>query len=300
MVAYVWRHQCARIITLVALGALISGCKTIEGGPARLYTANEEVAIARDMLPSLRENYDNATTDAQRIYFRNEYIARRMYIIDVEYSDYEVALTSERQIFGFATSTASNWLGLASTLVTPIKAAQIVGGVGTGIGAVRGFYDSEVVIAKTIQIAQGHMRAQRDDVARRQILPRRLESTLTYPMSAALHDLEDYYRAGTLTAGLIQALGESGEAAKDAATAKAAVIRGTFGSDDASVTLTAFLRPGGTLNRPRLKRVNECLARFGVRPASILRHLDVLENPASATIRLQGLRCAQQDPEFTG
>jgi hypothetical protein len=48
---------------------------------------------------------------------RNEIIARRMYIIDVEYSEYEADLPSERQKFGFATTAAAAGLGIAASMM---------------------------------------------------------------------------------------------------------------------------------------------------------------------------------------
>jgi hypothetical protein len=89
------------------------------------------------------------------------------------------------------------------------------------------------------------MRASRDIVASRQILPRLNESSITYPLSAALHSLEDYYRAGTFTAGLIPALQESGAAAKIAADEKAVVI--TYGSTDTTKALSVCINKAGSV-----------------------------------------------------
>jgi hypothetical protein len=253
-------------------GLFLSGCKTVQGGPDRLYTVPEEVAQARTMLdvaapdgiPGLVERYYRERDEMELRRLRNDIIARRMYIIDVEYSEYEEALTSERQKFGFLTTAAATALGIASTLTTPVKSAQIVAGVGTAVLASRGIYDSEVVVAKTLQIVQGYMRAARDNVASRQILPRVNESTVTYPLSAALHDLEDYYRAGTFTAGLIPALRDSGVAAQAASEEKVTLVQGTFDpSEDTSVTLRAFLQPGGKTDQARRIRLNKYLRAMG-------------------------------------
>jgi hypothetical protein len=292
---------------VVLAGLLLSGCKTVQGGPDRLYTVPEEVAQARTLLdvavpgsiPGLVERYYQAPDDAQRMFLRNEIIARRMYIIDVEYSEYEESLTSERQKFGFLTTAAAAALGIAATLTTPVRSAQIVAGAGAAVLATRGAYDTEVVIAKTLQIVQGYMRAARDDVARTQILPRLTESSTTYPLSAALHSLEDYYRAGTFTAGLIPALRESGAAADIAAQAKAEVLRGSFQADNSTAVLDRYLHnlAGGRLNRTRLARINSCLTRFQVPQPNILVHM---QRSGSAAVRQEAVRCAQEDTEFAG
>jgi hypothetical protein len=298
------------VATLQVCSVGLSGCVSVQGGPERLYSVAEESAHARVLLDGtdttggLVSSYyaipPAPANDAMRMSIRNEIVARRMYIIDVEYSKYEAALTSERQKLGFATTTAATGLGIASTLVTHLQTAQILSGVGAGLLGARGAYDSEVIIAKTLQIVQGHMRAQRDDVFTKQIFPRLNESTVTYPLSAALGDVEDYYRAGTFNSGLIPALRESGTAADNAAAAKSNVVRGVYGVDSSARALVAFLRPNGTnLSRARVSCVNRCLNNSAMlhRPGTTRINITARlydASPLSATIRVHALQCAQQ------
>src|SRR3989304_2992505 len=94
----------------IALSGLVSGCATLEGGPERLYSVADEVSRTRAQLEGagdvagLGARYYRALTDAERMFFRNEIVASRMYVIDVENTAYEAALTSERQKFAFASS----------------------------------------------------------------------------------------------------------------------------------------------------------------------------------------------------
>jgi len=264
------------VVAILAIGcAALTGCKTVSGGPDRLYSVDTEVARARLALDGSEDvaglvskyySVDPTLIDAEdrRKYFRNEIIALRMYVIDVEYSEYEASLTNERQKFGFLTTAAATSLGIASTLTTPVRSAQLLSGIGAAVLSSRGAYDTEVVIAKTIQIVQGHMRAQRDNVATTQILPRKLEATLTYPLSAALHDLEDYYNAGTFTSGLIPALRESGEAARVAADGKTFLVQGAFNpNEDTSRMLRAYIMPGGIVDPARRVKFNSYLQAMG-------------------------------------
>ena len=249
-------HRVAALAVCGSLGLLMVGCQTVKGGPERLYTAAEERASARDVtLPDMLDRYYSARNDTERIYFRNEYIARRMYIIDVEYTEYEGALTRERQEFGFATSMVSQGLNTAGAVFTPASTVRILSGLAGGVNAGRGFYDSELLLTKTVQIAQGHMRAQRDRVART-ILFQRNRSSVEYPLSAALRDLEDYYRAGTITAGLIEAVGAAGEDAQIAAVDKARAQ----GIPDADMGRTILItdpgKPIPTVPRSRFAGVN--------------------------------------------
>jgi hypothetical protein len=223
---------------------LVAACATIDGGPQRLYSLDQEVAEAQARLPGLEQQYNNADkgSDAQK-QFRNEYIARRMYIIDVEYSSYEAGLTSDRQKFTFGASVASEAMNTVGAL-TPVGAtARALNGAAGAVNATSGFYDKDLIIAKTIQIVEAQMRAQRDLVAKN-ILQRRSESTITYPLSAALSDLEDYYRAGTMNSGLIQATGDASAAANRAADVKNDIVV-TYSSNASTAALRAcWSKPG--------------------------------------------------------
>lgn len=111
---------------------LTTGCMaTIQGGPDRLYSVSDEVAQARYLLEEasvlkvpdgtaavkgLINSYYAVTSDNDRKFYRNEVIARRMYIIDVQYSEYEGSLTRDRQLTGFLTSIANQGLSVGSTL----------------------------------------------------------------------------------------------------------------------------------------------------------------------------------------
>jgi hypothetical protein len=194
---------------------------TVEGGPDRLYTPDDEVAQARAALPDLEAKYYRPpppplgvnpntywNSDPQK-WYRNEYIARRMYIIDVEYSAYEAALTAERQKYAFGTDVAALALGTAGALTPPGVTARALSLSSTALSATTGYYDKDLVIAKTIQIVEANMRAQRLTLATT-IQQRRSEPSTTYPLAAALSDLELYYLAGTMNTGLIMASTDAG------------------------------------------------------------------------------------------
>src|SRR5688572_22894585 len=101
-----------RLISIMALGALTSGCASVAGGPARLIPIEEEIASIRQDMGGLR--FD--PTVSQRDY-RNNLIAARMYAIDIQYTAYESALTRERQNVGFGAAAATLGLTTASGLV---------------------------------------------------------------------------------------------------------------------------------------------------------------------------------------
>lgn len=246
------RRGWVAVAVLLLAGFLVSGCKTLEGGPSRLYTIAEEVALARLTVETLTAQYYTPLGASENV--RNEIISRRMYIIDVEYSQYEASLTRERQEVGFVTSTVAQGLNVAGALFTPAQTVRILSGLAGGVGAVRGYYDSEIVIAKTIQIAQGQMRFLRDQVSNK-IRSAMAQPLSKYPLSLAMSDVEEYYRAGTLTAGLIKAVGDSGTAADLAALDKQNTINVTFAADPTQDPIKQYLRATGPAGRQTLNRI---------------------------------------------
>ena len=133
---------------------------------------------------------------------RNEIIAQRMYAIDVQYTQYENALTREGQEVSFGTLATAGALGTASTLFTPVVTKSVLSGLSTVTLATKGHYDSEVLLAQSIRTIQKQMRSSRNVVAAN-ISAKLIQSVTEYPLSAALSDVEDYYNAGTLTTGVI-------------------------------------------------------------------------------------------------
>jgi hypothetical protein len=125
-----------------------------------------------------------------------------MYAIDVQYTQYENALTRESQEIGFGALTSATGLSTAATLVVPAATKTILSAAATGVLATKGHYESEVLIAQTIRTIQKQMRSSRNGIAT-SISGKMAQSVADYPLWAALSDVEDYYNAGTLTTGVI-------------------------------------------------------------------------------------------------
>src|SRR6266571_1293453 len=249
--------------------AVLFGCSSLKGVPDRLFTVEEETAQARGLVPGLTHSSVPELTAqyyaAPARDLRNEIIARRMYIIDVQYSKYEEGLTRENQQVNFIADATSQGLNAAGTISTTAETMRIAGAVAGLVTGVKGTYQSDIVIAKTVQIIQTQMRANRDLVAAR-ILKRLIDPIDVYPLSLALSDVEDYYRAGTLTAGLIKAADSVSTDAKQAKNEKdnTVILTTTFSSDDPTKALLKFLYPvgpTGAINVTRRNLLNAILAR---------------------------------------
>jgi hypothetical protein len=213
-----------RLIFLGFVSITIPGCQTISGEPERLYSAAEEADSTRSLLSRIEQSYYDSSSDAERKSWRNEYIGRRMYYTDLQFTDFQTALTRERQQFGFTSALAAQGLSAAGAVVTPVNTVRILSALTGGVNASRGFYDSELLTNRAIQIVESQMQSNRDNVSTI-ILSRLNESAVTYPLSFALTDLEDYYRAGTMTSGLIKAAAEAAINAHESEDLKYAAIR---------------------------------------------------------------------------
>jgi hypothetical protein len=255
-----------RAMAIILLGSALSGClSSLQGGPDRLYTAQEETDAARQELPDLVANY-YASGEPAKTGYRNEVMGQRLHVIDVQFSQYDEALTKESQEVGFAADATSVGLNTAGTLFTSAQTTKILGGIAGSVTGVKGAYQSDIVIAKTIQIIQAQMQSNRDQVLTR-ILKRMSENSTNYPLSVALSDLEDYYRAGTFTEGLIQTSGNVSTGAKTAQDKKdqvaTIIYSAKFSTDTSTTTLVNYLYPQGVkgpIDRAKEAKLNALLA----------------------------------------
>lgn len=287
------RRHCLLAIVVSLAGLALAGCETFRGRPERLYSIADEVANAKETLPTIAASYRTALTEDDRVFYRTEYIALRMYIIDAEFTEFETALTRERGEFGFSTALVTQGLTTAGAVFTPVNTVRALSALAGGVNASRGFYDSELLVNKTIQIVQAQMEAKRDIIAAR-IIGKSGYPTRGYPLSAALHDLEDYYRAGTLTSGLIKAAAEAGEAAQDASDKKQIAMTlqgGKFDPKDDTIKLVQnYLAPNNPKNATRTALLTRCLFPLGFKAAPALYAID----PGARGIRLLMRDCARQ------
>ncbi len=243
----------------------LSGCLASTKNPDRLYPVPDVVAFVQSSQNELIKQYHEdfrtmSRDDARKL--RNEIIAERMYASDVQYTQYESSLTKERQDVGFTTLTAAEALSTAATIVTPVVTKTILSGVTTGLVAMKGHYESEVLLAQTMRTIQKQMRLSRNKVAEH-IFQRMAQDVSDYPLSAALADLEEYYRAGTLTSGVMDTSTTVGIEEKRSEDEKRAAaflipIRTSDVADPNTDVLLKYLRPGGVYsvkNRDELQRI---------------------------------------------
>jgi hypothetical protein len=196
----------AKPAAVIALAFALSGCLPSTGTPERLYPVASEMDVVRTTQEELVRQYNFYvfSAPAQARLIRNEIISQRMYAVDVQYTQYENALTREGQEINFGTLATAGALGTASTLFTPVVTKSVLSGLSTVALATDGHYNSEILLAQSMRTIQKQMRASRNLIAS-DISAKLVKSVFDYPLSAALSDVEEYYNAGTLTTGVIDA-----------------------------------------------------------------------------------------------
>jgi hypothetical protein len=245
-----WRVVCA----LFSLASCATGCVSISDGPERLYPVSVETQAIRDLIPRIDFIQFVNLSEPLRVKYRNDWIAARMYAIDIQYTAYEGALTKERQNVGFGATASTLVLTTASQLFTPVVTKNVLTGAAGVVTGSRAAYDNDVLFAHSVQWVQSQMRTQRTIVADRILRGTKL-STIDYPMAAALTDLEDYYRAGTFTGGLLGTSEALGAEARFAELLKQDRIEVNFVSTAAGQALRAcLLRPRSGVSQADQKK----------------------------------------------
>ena len=224
------------LLVLCCLAIALSGClPSTQVGPPRLYSVDEEIANVRgqSQLPDFVA-YAGLSDEGKRGY-RDALFTARMYAIDLEFSNYEIELTQERQSVAAGGDLAAATLSGIVPLVTGVNAKNWLGFASAMTTSGKAIYSNDILFAKTIQILQTQMEATRAHIAA--IIKTRLGSPVSvYPLAAALSDLEDYYRAGTLTGAVNEVTstvsGDAAQAKQEKADAVPANLRPFSSSSD--------------------------------------------------------------------
>ena len=185
----------ATLIAASALAACAQGPVPSFRQPARLFDVAEE----QDYVKRLLAHPDSVAITKEQ---RNSEIALRMYAVDLNYTRYEAQLTHETQGINLASTVVNLGLTGAASVIPAGQTTKVLSAIATGLTGASAAYDKEVLLAHSIQNVQTQMRANRSDVAARIFANMRCPVRV-YPMGMALSDLEAYYRAGTMTGGLV-------------------------------------------------------------------------------------------------
>ena len=195
------RAKTVGVVSSVLIAIALCGCASMRT-PERLYPVEEEFTAIKTGVAEIRADFDKLNT-RQKKYARNAMITARKYAIDLQYTQYESALTNEVQLADFGAKAANLALTGTAELVRAQQTKDLLTGIGTGVLNLDSAYSEKVLRARLIENIQSSMRSARHE--RAAVIYANMRCSIgSYPVAMALSDLEAYYRAGTFTAGLIK------------------------------------------------------------------------------------------------
>ncbi|MEM7226881.1 MAG: hypothetical protein AAF495_28175 [Pseudomonadota bacterium] len=181
---------------------VLSACTGLQQFPehskdykASLKTLDPDYETALNAINEAHGNLD----EQKRI--RNEEIDRRLAVIDANFREFEVALAKENVTAEFLVAVVGVGVGGAGALVGE-TASQILSAVSGGLAGAQAAYGKAALYEKALSALLSQMIAGRKTVLVL-ILERRKQSIDNYPLSAAIHDLDAYYFAGSLPGAIV-------------------------------------------------------------------------------------------------
>jgi len=234
-----------KITFLISLSLILTACATIRGGPE---TPRPPTEAASDPIYLIDKEtlgaYDKITDPDNRKAKRNEIIDERILEIDNQFSAYETDLWRE----GIGAGIGTDWLQLTLSGLTATVGGEAfksaVGAASTGILGAKSSFDKRVYFEKTIPAIMAQMVAEREKILA-VIEANKQRSVTEYTLFAALSDLNNYYRAGTLP-GAIQVIAIDAGAKEARAEQEIKNIRAArYIKDDAGDRLREFWKPDG-------------------------------------------------------
>lgn len=221
------KTRASRAALLALLPFAASGCAALQGGPAPVAAAEEEIRVLGERVTptaiaecsaGTRRQADQSlavlTAEEARA-CRNFIIAARRYAIDARFHAFEQSYFQENRWAGFGTTLAALGLGVAGPFSGATAARALAAGAGSLAGG-RAAYEREILAERSLLTINAAMRAERDRIAARLIAGMRLTAA-EYPLPLALSDLQAYERAGTVLGALTslsQTAGEQAQAAQ--------------------------------------------------------------------------------------
>lgn len=211
-----WASSIGIMAKTLLLCILISGCaNVIKGGPD-LPTYQSKVA---ETLLQKYSQADTIPTDPNLLTVdkRNGIMEDLIFLVDVNYHQFESQLYLGRASFDTATDLAIIGLGAAGALVDATGTQAILAAISGGIGGARVSINKNFFREQSANALISTMRATRKSKLN---FMRGAESLSIsdYPMSRALVDIGDYYNAGTIVGAFGSIVSEAGKKEQDAAS----------------------------------------------------------------------------------
>lgn len=214
-IAYCNFLSCSIAANILLFSILMSGCSSVIKGGPNLPTYQSTV------VNTLVDKYSKAGAipiDPSKLTVdkRNQIMDDLIYLIDVNYHQFESEFFISRASFNTTTDLAILGLGGAGALVDSSGTQAILAAISGGIGGARVSINKNFFREQSANALISTMRATRK--AKLNFLRDAQTLSLSdYPISRALGDIVDYYNAGTIVGALESITSEAGKKEQTAA-----------------------------------------------------------------------------------
>lgn len=195
---------------LVCVATSLMGCAALQNYPERPNNIDAQLDVLKSYFdPTVIKGGGNSVA------WRNEVVNAQILAIDLQFTKFEQALARENVGVNTTTDMAVIGLGAATGVAGGAATKSILGAISGGITGAKGIIDKDIFYSKTMPVLLSQMEAQRK-VQLVKIRTGLKEDTNKYPLSEALIDVEEYYKAGSIPAALQGILEQSGAAGQNA------------------------------------------------------------------------------------
>ena len=197
---------------VIALSLFCVSCSAIKSYPDRTMNAQDQLS---KLIWCFADDVRQLPGELNQTVRRNDIINCRIYAIDLQFTLFEQSIAQESVSLNTGIDLVVVGLGAATAIVDGAATKSILGALSGGITGGKGIIDKDIFYSKTMPALLSQMEAQRKSQLVK-IRTRLRSPAEEYPLSEALIDVEDYYKAGSIPAALQGIVEQSGAAANDA------------------------------------------------------------------------------------
>ncbi len=232
------------LVAVLCVGFLGSGCSSIRAYPKRVVNENTElVNLTHWFTDDVYKTYSEKTDIAQQRY-RDDVVNGRLRAVDLQFEIFQKAINAEKNLSQIGADWAVLGLSGAGTIVGGASTKAILAAISGGLTGAKLSFDKTLYYEKTMPALLAQMEASRA----KQLLSIRvglLQNTLHYPLTQALVDVDNYYKAGTLPGAIIAISNAAGKKTEDTQDQLFEVLKREFSftEDAASKLIRAYWKP---------------------------------------------------------
>ena len=225
-----------KLALVLPLFIILNACSTLSGtpkSPLEFSDTRTRSYDSEDIINQYAKEFaQQATQEVTSLEKRNALISKALTIMDVRYAEFINSTETNRKNKEMFSDLVELSMNLAGTAVGAAGTKTILAAISAGVNGINGSIDTNYFYEKTFQSLVAQMNADRKEVLVN------LTSGMTLPLenyqwSQAVHDLVDYYNAGTLLGAISSIQKEAGKKEDFAVSQIMGIRQGVFQASQA-------------------------------------------------------------------